>query len=134
MGMIEKLDETNFLLYAAKHYDNPNCYDTLEFYEDLNRFKYIKRLLNKYQETGELKERLIFNHLTVIYNVFGIEAGTRMVFLKLKEYLPLIKPFLTTMGTCPDVVYSIGINGKNIITIDIPSDEKITDVLRNIDG
>lgn len=132
--MVEKLDETNFLLYAAKHYDNPNCYDTLEFYEDLNRFKYIKRLLNKYQETGDLKERLIFNHLTVIYNVFGVEAGTRMVFLKLRDYLSLIKPFLITMGTCPEVVHSIGIEGINIITVDIPLDENIVQVLRNIDG
>lgn len=134
MGMVEKLDETNFLLYAAKHYDNPNCYDTLEFYEDLNRFKYIKRLFNKYQETGELKERLIFNHLTVIYNVFGVEAGTRMMFLKLKEYLPLIKPFLVTMGTCPDIVHNIGIEGQHIVTVDIVSNENVAEVLRDIDG
>lgn len=132
--MVEKLDETNFLLYAAKHYENPNCYDTLEFYEDLNRFKYIKRLLNKYQETGELKERLILNHLTVIYNVFGVEAGTRMVFLKLKEYLSMMKPFLVLMGTCPDVVENVGIEGKNIYTVDIPLDENIVSTLRTIDG
>lgn len=132
--MIEKLDETNFLLYAAKHYDNPNCYDTIEFYEDLNRFKYIKRLLNKYQETGDLKERLILNHLTVIYNVFGVEAGTRMVFLKLKDYLELVKPFLVMMGTCPEKVENVGIEGKTIFTVDIPLDTKIIDVLRGIDG
>jgi len=69
--MFEKLDETNFVLYAAKHYDNPHCYDTLEFYDDLNRFKYLKRLFNRYEETGELKDRLIINHLTIIYNIFG---------------------------------------------------------------
>ena len=86
---IEKVDETNFLLYAAKHYDNPHCYDTVEFYEDLNRFKYIKRLLNKYEESGDIKDRLIINHLTVIYNVFGVEAGTRLLFLKLREHLHL---------------------------------------------
>ena len=86
--MTDKVDETNFLLYAAKHYDNPHCYDTVEFYEDLNRFKYIKRLLNKYQESGDIKERLIINHLTVIYNVFGAVAGTRLLFLKLREHLP----------------------------------------------
>ena len=57
--MIDRLDETNFLLYAAKHYDNPQCYDTIEFYDDLKRFKYIKRLLNRYHEEGDLKERLI---------------------------------------------------------------------------
>lgn len=131
---IEKVDETNFLLYAAKHYDNPHCYDTVEFYEDLNRFKYIKRLLNKYEETGEIKDRLIINHLTIIYNVFGAEAGTRLLFLKLRDYLHLIKPFLIMMGTLPDVVKKIGIEGKDIHTSDIQMDEIIVGVLRKIDG
>ena len=61
--MLEKLDETNFLLYSAKHYNNAQCYDTLEFYDDLKRFKYVRRLFKIYEETGELKERLI-NALT----------------------------------------------------------------------
>ncbi len=132
--IIEKVDETNFLLYAAKHYDNPHCYDTVEFYEDLNRFKYIKRLLNKYEETGDIKDRLIINHLTIIYNVFGAEAGTRLLFLKLRDYLHLIKPFLIMMGTLPDVVKKIGIEGKDIHTSDIQMDEIIVGVLRKIDG
>ena len=132
--MTDKVDETNFLLYAAKHYDNPHCYDTVEFYEDLNRFKYIKRLLNKYQESGDIKERLIINHLTVIYNVFGAVAGTRLLFLKLREHLPMIKPFLLLMGTCPDVVEAVGIEGKNIHTSDIDMDPVIVEVLRNING
>lgn len=128
----EKLDETNFLLYAAKHYDNPHCYDTLEFYDDLNRFKYIKRLFNRYEETGELKERLIMNHLVVIYNIFGAEAATRLLFLKLRGHYHFLKPFLVLMGYMPDVVQSIGIDGKNIINSDIPMDEKIVDILRKI--
>lgn len=132
--MIDQVDETNFLLYAAKHYDNPHCYDTVEFYEDLNRFKYIKRLLNKYEETGEIKDRLIINHLTIIYNVFGAEAGTRLLFLKLRDYLHLIKPFLVMMGTLPDVVRKIGIEGKDIHTSSIPMEQTIVDVLRKIDG
>lgn len=132
--MIDKVDETNFLLYAAKHYDNPHCYDTVEFYEDLNRFKYVKRLLNKYQETGELKDRLIFNHLTVIYNVFGAVAGTRLLFLKLQDQLPLIKPFLVMMGTCPDVVEAIGLEGRNIHTSDIQMDPVVVETLRNLNG
>lgn len=132
--IIEKVDETNFLLYAAKHYDNPHCYDTVEFYEDLNRFKYIKRLLNKYEESGEIKDRLIINHLTIIYNVFGAEAGTRLLFLKLRDYLHLIKPFLVMMGTLPDIVKKIGIEGKDIHTSDIPMEEAIVEVLRKIDG
>lgn len=132
--MIDQVDETNFLLYAAKHYDNPHCYDTVEFYEDLNRFKYIKRLLNKYEETGEIKDRLIINHLTIIYNVFGAEAGTRLLFLKLGKYLHLIKPFLILLGTLPDVVRRVGFEGHDIITSEIPMEQVVVDALRKIDG
>lgn len=128
----EKLDETNFLLYAAKYYDNPHCYDTLEFYDDLNRFKYIKRLFNRYEETGELKERLIINHLTVLYNIFGAEAATRLLFLKLRGHYHFLKPFLVLMGYMPDVIRSIGIEGKHIINSDIPMDEEIVEILRKI--
>jgi len=129
---IEKLDETNFLLYAAKHYDNPHCYDTLEFYDDLNRFKYIKRLFNRYEETGELKERLIINHLTVLYNIFGVEAATRLLFLKLRGHYNFLKPFLMLMGYMPDIVYNIGIEGKNIECSSIPTDENIVNILQQI--
>ncbi len=128
----EKLDETNFLLYAARYYDNPHCYDTLEFYDDLNRFKYIKRLFNRYEETGELKERLIINHLTVLYNIFGAEAATRLLFLKLRGHYHFLKPFLVLMGYMPDVIRGIGIEGKHIINSDIPMDEKIVEILRKI--
>lgn len=128
----ERLDETNFLLYAAKFYDNPHCFDTLEFYDDLNRFKYIKRLLNRYEEAGELKERLIINHLTVLYNLFGAEPATRMLFLKLKGHYHLIKPFLVLMGYMPEVVYNVGIEGKNIVSSDIHMDETIVEILRHI--
>lgn len=128
----EKLDETNFLLYAAKHYDNPHCYDTLEFYDDLNRFKYIKRLFNRYEETGELKDRLIVNHLTILYNIFGAEPTTRMLFLKLKGHYHMLKPFLVLMGYMPDVVQGIGIEGKNVVSSDIHMDEKIVEILRQI--
>ena len=130
--MNDRLDETNFLLYAAKHYDNPHCYDTLEFYDDLNRFKYIKRLFNRYEETGELKERLVVNHLTVLYNIFGAEPATRMLFLKLKDQYHFLKPFLVLMGYMPDVVSSIGIEGSSIISSDIHMDENIVEMLRNI--
>lgn len=132
--MIERLDESNALLYAAKHYDNPNCFDTVEFYEDLNRFKYIKRLLNKYQESGDLKEQLIINHLTIIYNVFGVEAGTRLIFLKLRDHWTYIKPFLIMMGTCPEIVRSIGVDNKDINTNEILDDENITNILGKING
>lgn len=128
----EKLDETNFFLYAAKHYDNPYCYDTLEFYDDLNRFKYLKRLFSRYEETGELKERLILNHLTVIYNIFGVEPATRMLFLKLKDYHKYLKPFLVLLNYMPDVVKKIGLEGKDIISSDITMDPVIVEKLREI--
>jgi len=129
---LEKLDETNFLLYAAKHYDNPSCFDTLEFYEDLNRFKYLKRLFSRYEETDELKERLILNHIIVVYNLFGVEASTRMLFLKLKDYYQYLKPFLVFLNYCPDKVVGIGIDNITIVTSNIQMDLKIVEALRKI--
>lgn len=127
-----KLDETNFMLYAAKNYDNPQCFDTVEFYEDLKHFKYIKRLFNKYIDNGDLKERLILNHLVIIYNMFGVEASTRMLFFKLRGYEECLKPFLVFMGYMPDVVREIGISGKDVISSDIAMDHHIIEVLRKI--
>lgn len=128
----DKLDETNFLLYAAKHYDNPHCYDTLEFYDDLNRFKYIKRLFNRYEETGELKERLIINHLTVLYNVFGVEAATRMLFLKLRGHYHMLKPFLNLMGYLPEKIESVGIENKTVLCTEIEPDQQIELILTRL--
>jgi hypothetical protein len=129
--MIDKLDETNFLLYAAKHYDNPQCFDTLEFYEDLARFKYIKRLFNRYEETSELKERLVLNHLIILYNVFGPPA-TRMLFFKLDGYHHMLKPFVVLLGQMPDAIKGIGIENKTIFSSDIHMDENIVQILRKI--
>jgi len=129
--MIEKLDESNFILFAAKYYDNPQCFDTLEFQDDLKRFKYLKRLFTRYQETGELKERLIINHLIVLYNVFGPEA-TRMLFLKLDGFHHYLKPFIALLGFMPDVVRNIGIENKTYKSSDIRMDENIVGLLRKI--
>ena len=82
---MDRLDDSNFMLYAARAYINPGCVDILEFHEDLNRIKYIKRLFRRYSETGELKERLILNHLIVLYNVFDRVMLTRMLAYKLYE-------------------------------------------------
>jgi hypothetical protein len=130
--MIQQLDDSNFMLYAAANYDNPHCYDTDEFYDDLKRFKYLKRLLNRYKETGELKERLILNHITVIYNVFGPSAATRLLFFKLEGYYELLKPFLVFMNHMPDLVIGIGINNKTIKDVDIDLDMGIIKALRKI--
>ena len=129
--MIQQLDDSNFMLYAAANYDNPHCYDTDEFYDDLKRFKYLKRLLNRYKETGELKERLILNHITVIYNVFGPSAATRLLFFKLEGYYELLKPFLV-FNHMPDLVIGIGINNKTIKDVDIDLDMGIIKALRKI--
>lgn len=129
--MIDKIDDSNFVIYAAKHYDNPQCFDTIEFYEDISRFKYIKRLFNRYEDTGELKERLIINHLVVLYNVFGNEA-TRLLFFKLDGYHHLLKPFIVLLGHMPDVVHGIGIENRTIVSSDIKMDESVVEVLRKI--
>lgn len=127
--MMENLTDDNFLLFAARCYDNPGCYTMEEFQEDLNHFRYLKRLFNKYAEGGELKERLILNHLTIIYNVFGPEA-TRMLFLKLKGHERYLKPFLIFLSTMPEVVK--GVDGRNIRSSDVPLDPGIVAALRKV--
>ena len=69
----DNVTESNLLLYAAQNYHNPLTASSEDFYEDLKRFKYIKRLANRYLETGELAERLMLNHLIIVFNVFGVE-------------------------------------------------------------
>lgn len=122
------INEDNFLLYAAKYYDNPYCYNVEEFYEDLNRFKYVKRLFGKYLDSGEIKERLVLNHLIILYNMFG-DATTTMLFFKLSGFYPILKPFLIFMNRMPEV---INIGQEPIFSSDIPMDQHIVDVLRKI--
>ena len=95
MIVFNELTEKNLFLYAANHYKNPKFSDIDDFYEDLKRFKYIKRLLNRYIESDELSERLILNHLIVVFNMFGIEAALEILNLKLEDrHWPVMKPFL----------------------------------------
>lgn len=128
----ENINETNFILYAAKHYSNPDCFDTDEFLTDLKRFKYVKRLLNKYKETGELKERLILNHIIIIYNIFGVVPATRMLFFRLNGHHDSLKPFLEFLGYLPKKVYDIGITRNNIDCSVIVGDLNIEKALKNI--
>ena len=89
-----KLTKNNVVVYAAQHYYNPRCIDSEEFFDDMKRFKYIKRLLNKYKQTGELSERLVLNHLIVLFNVFG-EASVELLAAKIElEHWPALNPFL----------------------------------------
>lgn len=124
--------ESNFMLYAAKNYSNPQCYDVMEFEEDLKRFKYIKRLLNKYIEYGELKERLVLNHIISLNNVFGPTSTTKMLFFKLQGYESFISPFLLILGTLPDKIYGMGINNITVDCNDIHMDANILNVLKEI--
>ncbi len=130
--MNEKLDETNFLLYAARHYENPQCYDTIEFYDDLKRIKYIRRLFNIYQESGELKERLILNHIIILYNVFGVIPATRMLFFKLYEHKEQLKPFLVFLNFMPLSIINITLQGITLKSSDIISDPVIEEKLGRI--
>ena len=130
--MFETLDDSNFMLFAAKYYDNPSCVDTNEFEDDLSRIKYIKRLFRKYKDTGELRERLIFNHLIVLYNVFPHQQCTRMLCYKLYDYLNYLKPFLIQLNYWPKIVDPIGINSTVIIDSDVNMDQYIVDKIRKI--
>lgn len=122
------LDDKNFLLYSAKHYKNPHG-DTPEFLEDIKRFKYLKKLFTRYKSVGELKERLILNHIIILYNVFGIVPGTRLLFLKLSDYKEQLKPFLELLSVLPEYVT---IKSTCINTAEIESDKRIVEVLKYI--
>ena len=95
MDIFEDLNEENFTLFAIRHYDNPQCTSTEEFYEDIRRFRYLKRLLKRYHRTGELRERLILNHLIILSNVFGVPNAIRMLQYKIApEHWPVLKTCL----------------------------------------
>ena len=97
------LTESTFLLYAMKHYDNPQCTEMSEFEEDIKRFQYLRKLFSRYRQDGDLKERLILNHLIVIFNVFGPQA-TNMLFMRLHEYHEYLKPFVLYLNYMPELL------------------------------
>ena len=129
---VETLNDANFLIYATKVYDNPRGVTKQEFEDELKRIKYTKRLLNRYLNTGVLRERFILNHLIVLRNCFGTEHAVRMLFFKLEENLyPALKTFLVFLDYMPEIVS--GIDGKSILSSDIPLDRKIITILRKIE-
>lgn len=100
--IFNELNEDNFLLFAIKHYENPQAVTREDFDKDLNHFKYIKRLLKRYKNTGELKTHLLLNHFIVLYNIFG-EAATPMLFFKIeKELWSVMKSFIIFLGRLPE--------------------------------
>ena len=128
----DDLNEKNFLLYAMQHYENPQCVEVEEFNDDLKKIKYIKRLLNQYSTEGVLKERLLLNHIIVFYNVFSVEAATRILFYKLEEqFWSMLKTFLFYLNFLPSKIESV--NGRTILTTEIPMDQGIVDSLRKFD-
>ena len=127
----DDLNEGNFLMFSMKEYNNIQCIDIEEFYDDLKKIKYIKRLFNIYLNEGQLKERLILNHLIVFYNVFPIQAGTRILFYKIEEqFWPMLKTFLIFLERMPNKIESI--RGKIILSTDIKLDDGIVTRLRTI--
>lgn len=128
--MIENLNDENFMLYAMKCYDSPNCIMS-EFEEDLKRIKYVKRLIKRYKTNGELKERLILNHIIILSNVFGTRNAVRMLFFRLDEQdYQILKTFLIFLGYMPDMI--MGVKGKNINSHDISIDLFVGKRLRDI--
>ena len=122
MDIFEELNEDNFTLFAIRYYDNPQCTSTEEFYEDIRRFRYLKRLLKRYHNTGELRERLILNHLIILNNVFGVENAIRMLQFKIDdEYWPVVKTCLLYLEYVDDSW-----------ELDIPLDQKVTNRLREL--
>ena len=127
--MINDLNDETFMMFAIKAYDKPNCVMS-EFYEDFKRIKYVKRLFIKYHNNKEIKERLVINHLIVIYNVFGASSATRILFYKIDEkYHSILKTFLIFLNYMPKTI--LGIRGKNIRSSDIQVDLKLAEILRN---
>ena len=102
----------------------------LEFHDDLKRIRYIKRLFKKYKENGEMKERLIINHLMVLYNTFESRAMTRMLVLKLDEYLDCLKPFLILLNYWTTDLGRV--KGKIVVDSEIGLDQNLVQILRQI--
>ena len=127
----DDLTEENFLMFSMREYNNMQCTDVEEFYDDLKKVKYIKRLFNIYKNDGQLKERLILNHLITWYNVFPVQAGTRILFYKIEEHFwPMLKTFLIFLDRMPNKIEMI--RGKEIKSTDIILDEGIVTRLRTI--
>ena len=128
--MFDDLNEDNFLMYAMKAYTSPH-YVMSEFEGDLKRTKYLKRLFRRYKITKSLKERLVLNHLILLYNVFGVEPATRILFFRIDEVdYDVLKTFLIYLNYMPDFVR--GINGKDIISSNIPIDMYVANILKEI--
>ena len=113
--MFREITKDNWLLFAQQNYDNPTVETEIEFYDDIKRFKYLKRLFRKYEITGEIKIRLVLNHVIVLQNVFGAEAAITLLLFKIdKKYWKILKPVLDYLSylyphELNDIVYDSNI-------------------------
>ena len=128
--MIDDLNDDNFLIYAMKAYTSPH-YIMSEFESDIKRTKYLKKLFRRYKTSKILKERLILNHLILLYNVFSVEATTRILFYKIDERdYDILKTFLVYLNYMPTKIE--GINGSDIISSNILINMDIAEILRKL--
>ena len=125
-----KLNNETIEMYMMKTYQNNQCTSVDEYLNDLKRIKYIKRLLNRYEKTGELKERLLLNHIIVVYNLFGKHATTILFYYVKEESWSALKTFLVFLNVMPENVYDI--NGATILDSDIAINFDIANRLRKI--
>lgn len=125
------LTDDNFLLYCAKHYDNPQCTTTEEFESDLRRIYYVKKLCTRFKETNKPDIRLILNHIIILNNLFGPEALPRILYLKAKDHFEVIKPLLIFIGIMPDEFKDIVIRGY-VVTTNIKLCPEVIEELRKI--
>ena len=122
MKLFDELNNENFEIFAARHYQNPACLEAQDFYDDVAKFKYVVRLLRRYRDTGRIQERLVLNHIITIYNVFSIQAATRMLFYKVDTNLwAALKTFLVYLNYLPETMY------QNI-NIDLSIAKKLKDI------
>lgn len=126
--MIEQpINESNFLLIAMHHYDNPQCTSIAEFEEDLKRFGYLKKLFGRYKESGEIKERLVINHITVLHNLFGFITPELLFFKIDKQYWNVLATFLVYLNLMPDEIPDV-----HVKLADLTLDQKVIDILRTL--
>ena len=110
--MFKEITKDNWLLFAQHHYDKPILNSEQEFYDDLKRFKYLKRLFRKYKITGNIKVRLAVNHIIVLQNVFGVEAAVTLLLYKVD------KTYWSSLKTILDYQYQKNKNSKLDLIID----------------
>lgn len=130
MGTHDDLTPESWLIYAIKAYDRPT-YIKSELKEDLKHLGYVRRLFRRYHQYGELRERLILNHLMIIYNIFGLPAATKLLFFHTRpEDHGMLKTFLSFLNYMPALIH--GINGKTIRASELVDDATILDALGKI--